>query len=146
MRRLASIRAVLVLLLLTGTLVVASALPALAQATGTVRIGPEATLVAKGAATQVPARYSCTPETSFADLTVQVTQRVGGNRLAEGVGSTTNLICDNQVHTAVVTVTATGENAFRRGVAFARASLFTCDPDGNCTSAPDSREITIVGK
>jgi hypothetical protein len=142
MRRFAGIRAVLVLLLLTGTLV-ASALPALAQPTGTVRIGPEATLVARGAAIQVPVRYSCTPETTFGELSVQVTQRVGGGRLAEGFGSTTNLICDGQVHTARVTVTASGENAFRQGVAFARASLFVCEFEF-CISVPDSRELRIV--
>lgn len=143
MRRFASIRAVLVLLLLTGTLV-ASALPALAQPTATVRIRPEATLVARGAAIEVPIRYSCAPETTFAELQVQVTQRVGGGRLAEGFGSTSSLICDGQVHTAVVTVTASGENAFRRGVAFVRAFLFVCDESG-CATVSDSREIRIVG-
>ena len=145
MRRFASIRAVLVLLLLTGALVVTSALPALAQPTATVRVRQEATLVARGAAIRVPIRYSCSSETAFRELQVQVTQRVGGGRLAQGFGSTTNLICDGQVHTAVVTVTASGENAFRRGVAFARAGLFVCDEFTNCATVPTEREFTIVG-
>ena len=152
MRRLAGARAILVLLLLVAALVVGSALPALAQLepTGTVRIGREATLVARGAAIRVPIRYSCSPDVTFADLQVRVTQRVGGNRLAQGFGSTqeqsVDLVCDGQVHTVVVTVTAFGEaggNAFRRGTAFAEATLLICN-DITCTSLTTSRVISIV--
>jgi hypothetical protein len=145
MRRLAGIRALLVLFVLAGALVVGSALPALAQEapTGTVRIRQQATLVAGGAAVRVPIRYSCSPDTTYAEIDVQVTERVGGNRLAQGFGSTTNLVCDGQVHTAVVTVTAFGDNAFRRGEAFAQATLFFCN-EFTCTELRTSRVITIV--
>ena len=146
MRRFASIRALLVLLVLAGALVVGSAPPALAQQapTGTVRIRPEATLLARGAAIRVPIRYSCSPDTTYAELNVQVTERVGGNRLAQGFGFTQDLVCDGQVHTAVVTVRAEGGNAFRRGEAFAQATLFFCNED-TCTEVRTSRIITIVG-
>ena len=146
MRRFASIRALLVLLMLAGALVVGSALPALAQQapTGTVRIRQEATLVAKGAAIRVPIRYSCSPNTTDAELSVQVTQRVGGNRLAQGFGFTDQLVCDGQMHTVVVTVTASGDNAFRRGEAFAQAFLTLCN-EFACTQVTTSRVITIVG-
>lgn len=142
MRRFASIRAVVVLLLLTGTLVVASALPALAQPTATVSIRPQATLLARGAAVRVPVRYSCSPDTVFVDLSVQVSQRVGGGRLAQGFGFTSSLLCDGQVHTVRVNVQGSGDNAFRRGVAFAQATLFACD-EFACTQVSASREITI---
>jgi hypothetical protein len=145
MRRFASIRALLVLLVLAGALVVGSAPPALAQQapTGTVRIRQEATLLARGAAIRVPIRYSCSPDTTYAELNVQVTQRVGGNRLAQGFGFTQDLVCDGKVHTAVVTVTAYGDNAFRRGEAFAQAFLYFCN-DVECTQVTTSRIITIV--
>jgi len=144
MRRFTAIRTLLVLFALTGALVVGTALPALAQPpTGTLSIGRQATLVANGAAIRVPIRYSCSPDTQFASLSVDVRQRVGGGRLAQGFGFTDDLICDGSVHTVVVTVTATGENAFRRGPAFAEASLFLCN-EVECTNLTASREITIV--
>ena len=145
MRRFASIRALLVLLVLAGALVVGSALPALAQQapTGTIHIRQQATLVARGAAIRLPIRYSCSPDALFADLNVQVTQRVGGNRLAQGFAGTDDLVCDGQVHTVVLTVTASGDNAFRRGEAFAQASLFFCN-ESDCTELRTSRVITIV--
>jgi hypothetical protein len=145
MRRLATIRALLVLLVLAGALVVGSALPAAAQEapTGTVHIRQQATLVAGGAAIRVPIRYSCSPDTAYAEIDVQVTERVGGNRLAQGFGFTQDLTCDSQVHTAVVTVTAFGDNAFRRGGAFAQATVTLCN-EFACTELRTSRDITIV--
>jgi hypothetical protein len=144
MRRLATIRALLVLVVLAGALV-GSALPALAQQapTGTVHIRQQATLVARGAAIRVPIRYSCSPDTAYAEIDVQVTERVGGNRLAQGYGFTQDLTCDSQVHTAVVTVTAFGGNAFRRGEAFAQATVTLCN-EFACTELMTSRVITIV--
>ncbi len=52
-------------------------------------------------------------------------------------------MCDNQVHTAVVTVTAYGGNAFRHGEALAQATLVLCN-EFACTYLTTSRVITIV--
>jgi len=145
MRRFTTIRTLLVLFVLPGALVVGTALPALAQApTGMLRIGAEATLVAKGAAVRVPIRYRCSPDTVVADLVVEVRQRVGGNRLAVGGGfPSSTLICDGQLHTVVVTVTAQGENAFRRGPALVQAFFQLCN-EFECVTLTASREVTVV--
>ena len=144
MRRFTTVRTLLVLFVVTGALVVGTALPAVAQApTGTLRIGAEATLVAKGAAVRVPIRYRCSPDTAVADIVVEVRQRVGGNRLAVGGGSASNLICDGEIHTVVVTVTAQGESAFRRGPAFVQAFFQLCN-EFECTTLTASREVTVV--
>lgn len=145
MKGLLASRALLVLLVLGGALAAGSVLPAVAQEapTATLRIGREATLVAKGAAIRVPIRYSCSSDAISAQLSVQVFERVGGNRLAQGSGFTEDLVCDGRVHTAVVTTTATG-NAFRRGDAVAQAQLLVCNEFSTCTFLETSRVITIV--
>jgi hypothetical protein len=128
------------------SLVAVSGLPAAAQPTVTVELGETATLVAKGAAVQVPVIYSCSPDAAFTALNVIVNERVGGNRIAQGGLVTSDLTCDGAQHTALVTVTSITGNAFHKGVAFVQADLSACDVNGNCVDVPTSGTIKIVKK
>ena len=58
---------------LSLALVAVSGLPAAAQPTVTVELGQTATLVARGAAVQVPVIYSCSPDAAFTALSVTST-------------------------------------------------------------------------
>jgi hypothetical protein len=129
---------------LSLALVAVSGLPAAAQPTVTVELGQTATLVARGAAVQVPVSYSCSPDAAFTALSVTVNERVGGNRIAQGGLVTSDLICDGAQHTALVTVTSITGNAFHKGVAFVQADLSACDVNGNCVDVPTSGTINIV--
>lgn len=140
------VRIVFVLALGTTLAITVLAPPAVAQPTISATFGETATLVARGAAIDVPVTYSCSPDTAFADIGVQVTQRVGGNRLAQGFGSTSNLICDGTEHTTLIRVTASGENAFRRGVALAVGFFTACTADFVCTSIRFEDTIQIRGR
>jgi hypothetical protein len=132
--------------LLGLSLVAVSSLPAAAQPTVTVELGQTATLVARGAAVQVPVIYSCSPDAAFTALNVTVSERVPGNRIAQGGLVTSDLICDGAQHTALVTVTSITGNAFHKGVAFVQADLSACDVNGNCVDVPVSGTINVVKK
>jgi len=78
---------IVVLVALACALLGAQALSAVAQPTSaTAELGQTATLVAKGAAIQVPVTYSCSSDTTFGDIFLFATERVGGNRTASGSG------------------------------------------------------------
>ena len=82
------------------------------------------TLVAKGAAVDVEARYSCSFGAS-GGIFVDLTQRVFGKLIATGSGVTSGLACDAAEHTATVTVVA--ENApFKKGDAVGKGSFSAC--------------------
>ena len=137
-----------IVLLVTLGLALAAAvpiLPAVAQPTAaTAELGQTATLVAKGAAVQVPVIYSCSPDTASGSVSVTVTERVGGKRIAQGSGGTSSLICDGAQHTALVTVTSFSGTAFHQGVALAQGSLVACDEFGVCLVVLFSGTIEIV--
>jgi hypothetical protein len=142
-RRLA--RIVLIMALATVLATAALASPAVAQPTLSARLAGTATLVAKGAAVEVPVIYSCAVDATSAGINIQVTQRIGGGRLAQGFGSVSDLICDATEHTAVITVTASGANAFRRGDALVQGFFSACSPE-TCSTINLSETIRIVGK
>ncbi len=105
-----------------------------------VTLGATATLDAKGAVVYVPVTVICQPA-SFASLTVEVTQRVGSD-IASG-SAYTDVDCNGSVQNLVLAVTPF-QNAFRKGVAFGKATLFVCTFE--CTEAVDQHSIEIVRK
>ncbi len=121
----------------------ASAGPAAAQTPTvvSVEVGDEATLVARGAAVQVPIEVTC-PAGTTAFVSVRVTQRAG-SRIASGFGNT-SFVCTGGSQIVDVTVNAQGSGqAFKKGSAVAEASLFVCS-FFECTFASDSENIQIV--
>lgn len=103
-----------------------------------------ATLVARGAAVNVPVSVTCFPETSNFGIDVSVTERVNGGRLAIGFGFLSSLPCDGFAHTVQVQVNAF-ENAFKNGVALVEANAFACTPL-QCNSFSEQAEIRIRKK
>jgi hypothetical protein len=85
-------------------------------------------LVAKGAAVDVEFVYSCFPELS-GGMVVNLTQRVGGNRLATGFGIARDFVCDTAEHTTTVRVIAKNL-AFRKGDAVGEGTFEGCSPGG----------------
>jgi hypothetical protein len=141
-----SIFRIVFLVTLGLTLVAAPILPAAAQPTSaTAELGQTATLVAKGAAVAVPVVYSCSSDAAGA-IDLFATERVGGNRTAQGNASTFGLVCDGAQHTAVVTVPSGNGNAFHQGTAFVQGALSACDPAGICLTVPFSGTIGVVKK
>jgi hypothetical protein len=88
-----------------GTALATAALtpPAIAQEppTITASLTGAATLIARGAAVDVEVAYSCSPDTTSASISAELTQRVSGGRVATGSGFTTNLVCDGTEHTTM---------------------------------------------
>jgi len=104
-----------------------------------VEVGDEATLVARGAAVQVPIEVTC-PAGTTAFVSVRVTQRAG-SRIASGFGNT-SFVCTGGSQIVDVTVTAQGSGqAFKKGSAVAEASVFS---GFFGSSASDSENIQIV--
>jgi len=77
---------------------------------------------AKGAAVDVPVEVTCNAR--FADLRVELTQRVGKD-IASGFAYT-DVACSGGHQTLLVRVTAFGDKAFTKGTAAATADLFGC--------------------
>lgn len=98
-------------------------------------------LVAKGAAVTVPVQVTCNA-TDFAQVAVQVTERVG-KQIASGFGSAP-VACTGGHQTLLVTVTATGSGGkpFVKGQAFASADLFGCN-SSFCGSEHGESTISI---
>lgn len=146
------LRRLVVRIMLVGTvgLTVATVpiLPAFAQPTVTLHVGQPGTLVARGAAVEVPLDYSCSADATFASLNLSITERVGGNETATGSGFTSELTCDGSEHTALVVATPTNGgsgNAFRKGEALAQGHLLGCDPSGfPCGEVSSDGVIQIV--
>jgi hypothetical protein len=137
---------IVVLVALAGALACAPVLSAVAQPTSaTAELGQTATLVARGAVIEVPVIYSCSPDTAFGFLDIVVTERVQGNRIAQGEGVTATLTCDGAQHTALITVRS-GNFAFHQGTGFVQGSFQVCDVNGLCLFVPVSGTIEIVKK
>jgi hypothetical protein len=138
---------IVALVALASILVSAQAPSAVAQPTSaTAELGQTATLVAKGAAVQVPVTYSCSSDAAFGAIQLFATERVGGNRTASGSGSTFDVTCDGAQHTALVTVTSGNGVAFHQGTAIVQGSFQACDPDGNCLTVPLSGTVNVAKK
>jgi hypothetical protein len=123
-----------VLVVALGTALATAALtaPAVAQEppTFTASLTGAATLVAKGAAVDVEVAYSCSPGTTLTGISIELTQRVGGGRLATGSGSTSGLVCDGAEHTTTVRVIAEGSTAFKKGSAVGQGNTEACNEFG----------------
>lgn len=99
-----------------------------------------ATLVARGAAVDVPVEVTCTSDQ--ASVVVTLTEAVGGRALATGSGFAT-VGCTNVHERVLVTVTAV-DRPFRKGQAFADASVNGCTDDfGFCGTEQDSATIGL---
>jgi hypothetical protein len=105
-----------------------------------VTLGATARLDAKGAVVFVPVTVICQPAL-FAELTVTVTQKAGGD-IASGTAFT-DITCTGSVQTLEVAVTA-NQTAFKKGVAFGEARLIVCSFE--CQTATDQHTIEIVRK
>jgi hypothetical protein len=142
-----SIVRIVVLVALACALVGAQALSAVAQPTSaTAELGQTATLVAKGAAIQVPVTYSCSSDAAFGAIQLFATERVGGNRTASGSGSTFDITCDGAQHTALVTVMSGNGIAFHQGTALVQGAFDACDQDGLCLTVPLSGTVRVTKK
>jgi hypothetical protein len=106
----------------------------------------DATRAAKGAVAYLSVDMRCS-EHAQAVLQVTVTQR-SGNGIAQGFGFTEppDIVCDGDVHTVTMTVTANGK-PFMNGVAFATAEAFAAFPPFNQpTTRVQSESVIRIGK
>ncbi|HJQ01005.1 MAG TPA: hypothetical protein VJ851_05355 [Jatrophihabitans sp.] len=120
--------------------VLSSTAPAVAFSSGglTLEVTPlsPGTLVAKGAAVDVPVDVEC--NASFADLTLQLTERVGG-QIATG-STDVSVACNGGHQRLLVRVPATSGKPFSKGSAVATASIFGCN---RTTCGQESNSVTI---
>ena len=103
-----------------------------------VRINSPATLVARGAAVDVPLDVVCTSRQ--AEVFVQVRQRAG-SAIAQG-DAFREITCEGDIQQITVTVFANGGKAFKKGTAVAEAQIFGCI--GFCGLETDTSEIQIA--
>jgi hypothetical protein len=94
----------------------------------TVSLAGTGRLVAKGAAVDVDVVHRCSPGLDGGML-VNLTQRVGGGRLATGSGLLSDFVCDNAEHIATVRVIAETV-AFKKGDAVGEGTFEGCSPGG----------------
>jgi hypothetical protein len=104
-----------------------------------VQVKSPATLVAKGAAVQVPVEVTCNATgTAFVD--VSVTQK-SGSGVAQGFGST-QVGCAGSGEQITVLVQARGAKPYKKGDASATAEIFGCNRV-TCGSETDSEVIQL---
>lgn len=107
-----------------------------------VQVESPASLVARGAAVDVPLEVTCNarPDTSFVQVTV--TQKAGSG-VAQGFGST-SVGCTGSGQRITVRVRASGAKTFKQGTAVADAEIFGCTQNFSvCGNETDSEVITI---
>jgi hypothetical protein len=104
-----------------------------------IHVNSPGTLVAKGAAVEVPVTIECSGASS-AFVDVSLTERIG-SAIAQGFGST-QVGCTNANQNVVVLVTANPGKAFKKGSAVAQGSIFACT-SSFCGSEQDQRTIQI---
>ena len=104
-----------------------------------VQVESPATLVARGAAVDVPLEVTCNA-TGSAFVQVNVTQKAGSG-VAQGFGST-EVGCTGSGQQVIVRVQASGGKTFKQGTAVADAQIFGCRSN-ICGSETDSEVITI---
>lgn len=126
-----------------GGAMLASVAPVMAEVSAqspsnmAVQVESSAKTEVAGAVLKVNVTYTC-PAGASGGLNLQVTEAVAGGRIASG-NEDVGVECTGESKTVTVTVVAR-DNAFRKGIAFARANL----------SAPmvgvakDERQITIT--
>jgi len=104
-----------------------------------VQVESPATLLAKGAAVQVPVEVTCNA-TGTVSVSVTVTQK-SGSGVARGSGST-QVGCAGSGEQITVLVQATAAKPFKKGDAVATAEIFGCN-NVTCGSETDSEVIQI---
>jgi hypothetical protein len=109
----------------------------------TARLGDSAALIAKGTAVEIPVTYTCSVDASWGGIDLFVTERVPGQRTAQGWGSAFGLVCDGTEHLAAVTVPSTNGIAFHGGTAIVRGSLYAADQYGYATYVPLSGSVDV---
>jgi len=139
--RLGKLAGVAVALVAGGTFALLSQQPAVAFFSGGLflDVQPQSpgTLVARGAAVDVPVEVTCNAQ--FADLRVELTQRVGKD-IASGFGYT-ELACTGGHQRLLVRLTTFGGKAFTKGTAVATADIFGC---GSFTCGEETGSATIT--
>lgn len=98
-----------------------------------------AALQAKGAAVVVPVSVTC-PQGQTGSLQLSLTQRAG-NTVVSGSQFTTVACTGAPQQVSVTVVAQPGGRAFKKGQAFAEASLFSCGYV--CVNVTDSRTIQV---
>jgi len=108
-----------------------------------VRVESPATLVARGAAVDVPLEVTCNAAPNTASVSVTVTQR-SGSGVAQGSGFAA-VGCTGSGQQIRVRVQATsGGKTFKQGTAVATADIFGCASNFSiCGNETDSQTITI---
>jgi hypothetical protein len=107
-----------------------------------VQVESPASLVARGAAVDVPLEVTCNARPGTASVRVTVTQR-SGSGVAQGTAFE-NVGCTGSGQQITVRVQATGAKTFRQGIAVASAEIFGCTADfSTCGSETDSETIDI---
>lgn len=105
-----------------------------------------ATLIAKGAAVSVTVSVTCPVNAEGAFLSAEVVQR-NGNGVASGQAGAQNFACTGSTGAETIAVPANGARVFKKGAAFASASLSFCDFSmlpNPCTTVSDTRTIDIT--
>ena len=139
------VAAAVVAMLLGGLLALfATSGPAVAFFSGglflDVQVGSPGTLVARGAAVQVPLEVTCnaTPGTAFVEVTV--TQKAGSG-VARG-SAFAEVGCTGSGQQITVLVQASGAKTFKKGDAVAAAVISGCN-NVTCGSETDSEVIQL---
>jgi hypothetical protein len=129
--------------------ILGSSVPALAADSGGLHVDitplSPATLVARGAAVDVPVDVNCNG--SFGDLTLRLTERVGGQIATGSTDASVTCTGGHQVQLVEVpagSVTSTSGRPFSKGQAVATASIFVCDLAGNCVQETNNVTIQII--
>jgi hypothetical protein len=122
---------------------VAIAAPAQAAPATLVSAGP-GTLVADGAAVDVPVTFVCDtdPALLIAVPVVQLTQRVSDGRIAGG-GGNEQINCTRKAQTVTVRIVP-NVMAFNEGPAAASVILQTCNAQFQCSAVIIYTEITLA--
>jgi hypothetical protein len=107
-----------------------------------VQVESPASLVARGAAVDVPLEVTCNAAPGTSSVFVTVTQKAGSG-VAQGSGST-SVGCTGSGQQITVRVRASGAKTFKQGTAVADADIFGCTQNFSvCGSETDSEVITI---
>jgi hypothetical protein len=100
-----------------------------------------ATLLAKGAAVDIPLEYTCNAQSPY--ITVSVSQRVADGDLATG-SANVQVACTGAHQRTIVTVPASGTKAFIRGNAFVASGISGCLPNfTNCGAEYNNATVSF---
>ncbi len=108
-----------------------------------VQVESPATLVARGAAVDVPLEVTCNARPGTSSVQVTVTQK-SGSGVAQGSGFT-SVGCTGSGQQILVRVQASGSGkTFKQGTAVATADIFGCNQNFSvCGNETDSKTISI---